>query len=179
MGKRIILTIACLLVVTSSLIGGSCGTSETANFVTYTNEAKGFSIDYPEGWEVEPFPEPAKSMVAISTKTWNLKTVRIMVYKSEELDLNLEDFSEVQIQWACDNAEGYTLTFTEASTVRGIPAIKHTYNCAIASTTYFSMKVYLVQNGTGWILCFDAPQESLDFYESIFESSLNSFRLLE
>jgi len=179
MDKRVILAIATLLVTTSGLIGGSCGTSETSTFVTYTNEAKGFSIDYPEGWEVEPFPEPPKSMVAISTKTWNLKTVRIMVFKSEALDLTLADFSEVQIQWACDNTADYTLIFTEALNVRGIAAIKHTYNCTIASTNYFSMKVYLVQNGTGWILCFDVPQESLDSYESIFDSSLNSFRLLE
>jgi hypothetical protein len=179
MGKRTILTIASLLVVTSCLIGGSCGTSETPTFVTYTNEAKGFSIDYPEGWEVEPFPEAPKSMVSISTKTWNLKAVRIMVYKSEAPGLSLEDFSEAQIQSACNNAKDYALIFTEASTRRGIPAIKHTYNCTIGSTTYVSLKVYLVQDGTGWILCFDAPQESLDSYESIFDSSLSSFRLLE
>ncbi len=179
MGKSIILTIACLLVITPCLIGGSCGAAETANFVTYTNEAKGFSIDYPEGWEVEPFPETPKSMVSISTKTWNLKAVRIMVYKSEAPDLNLEDFSEAQIQWASDNVADYALIFTEASTVRGVSAIKHTYSYTVASTTYVSLKVYLVHNGTGWIVCFDAPQESLDAYESIFDSSLDSFRLLE
>lgn len=179
MGKRIILTIASLLVMTLGLIGGSCGASETPNFVTYTNEAKGFSIDYPEGWEVEPFPEAPKSMVSISTKTWNLKAVRIMVFKSEAPGLSLEDFSELQIQSVCDNAKDYALIFTEASIIRGIPAIKHTYNCSVASTTYFSLKVYLVQDGTGWVLCFDVPQESLDTYESIFDSSLKSFRLLE
>jgi hypothetical protein len=179
MAKRIILTVACLLVMTSSLIGVSCGTSETVTFVTYTNEAKGFSIDYPEGWVVEPFPETPKSMVSISTKTWNLKTVRIMVFKSEAPDLSLADFSELQMQSVRDTAKDYALIFTEASTVRGISAIKHTYNCTIASTTYFSLKVYLVQDGIGWILCFDVPQESLDTYESIFDSSLNSFRLLE
>ena len=178
MGKRIILTVATLLVTTSGLIGVSCGTSETPNFVTYTNEAKGFSIGYPEGWEVDPFTEPPH-MVTISTKTWNLKTVRIMVFKSEAPGLNLENFSELQIHSTCDNAKDYALINTEASTIRGIPAIKHTYSCTIASTTYVSLKVYLVQDGIGWILCFDAPQESLDSYESIFDSSLNSFRLLE
>ena len=179
MGKRIILTVATLLVVTSSLIGVSCGTSETPTFLTYTNEAKGFSIGFPEGWEVEPFPEHPQNMVSISTKTWNLKTVSIMVYKSEAPGLNLEGFSELQIQWACDNTEDYALIFTEASTIRGIPAIKHTYSCTVGSTTYVSLNVYMVQDETGWILCFDAPQESLDSYESIFDSSLKSFRLLE
>jgi hypothetical protein len=179
MGKRIILAIACLLVMTSCLVSGSCETSETVNFVTYTNEAKGFSIDYPESWEIEPFPEAPKSMVSISTKTWNLKTVRIMVYKSEAPGLSLEEFSELQMQSVSDTAKDYALIFTEAFKVRDIAAIKHTYNCTIASTVYFSLKVYLVQDGTGWILCFDVPQESRDAYESIFESSLNSFRLLE
>jgi hypothetical protein len=178
MAKRIILTIVCWLVMTSGLISGSCGTSETAHFTTYTNEAKGFSIGYPEDWEVDPLTEPPQ-MVSISTKTWNLKTVRIMVYKSEASDLSLEEFSELQMQSVRDMAKDYALIFTEASTIRDIPAIKHTYNCTIASTTYFSLKVYLVQDGTGWILCFDVPQESRDAYESIFNLSLNSFRLLE
>ena len=111
MGKRIILTVATLLVTTSGLIGVSCGTSETPNFVTYTNEAKGFSISYPEGWEVEPFPEHPQNMVTISTKTWNLKAVSIMVFKSEAPGLNLENFSELQIQSACDIAKDYALIF--------------------------------------------------------------------
>ncbi len=178
MAKRIILTIACWLAIASGLISGSCGTSETAHFTTYTNEAKGFSIGYPEDWEVNPLTEPPQ-MVSISTKTWNLKTVRIMVYKSEASDLSLEEFSELQTQSVRDMAKDYALILTEASTIRDIPAIKHTYNCTIASTTYFSLKVYLVQDGTGWILCFDVPQESRDAYESIFNLSLNSFRLLE
>jgi hypothetical protein len=178
MTKRVILIITCVLFVTSCLISGSCGTSETAHFTTYTNEAKGFSIGYPESWEVDPLTDPPQ-MVSISTKTWNLKTVRIMVYKSEAPDLSLEEFSELQMQSVRENATDYALIFTEASTVREIPAIKHTYNCTIASTTYFSMKVYLVQDGTGWILCFDVPQESRDANESIFNISLNSFQLLE
>ena len=178
MAKRVILTITCVLVITSGLISGSCETSEVSHFATYTNEAKGFSIGYPEDWEVDPLTDPPQ-MVSISTKTWNLKTVRIMVYKSEASDLSLEDFSELQIQSVLDNATDYALIFTEALTVRDVSAIKHTYNCTIASTTYFSMKVYLVQDETGWILCFDVPQESLDAYESIFNISLNSFQLLE
>ena len=178
MNKSIILTVATLLVTTSGLIGVSCEALETPQFVTYTNEAKGFSIDYPEGWEVEPFPEHPKGMVSICTKTLLLKDVCINVYKTEAPLLSLEDFSEVQIQSACDITEDYTLTSREELVINGILAIKHDYNCTRGSTTYFSLEVYLVYDGKGWILSLYAPLEAFDAYESIFDSSLKSFRLL-
>ena len=179
MDKRVILTVATLLVTTSGLIIVSCGPSETSQFVTYANEAKGFSIDYPEGWEVEPFPEHPKSMVSICTKTWNLKEVCISVYKSEAPDLSLGGFSEAQIQSACDITEDYTLISTEEIDIDDIPAIKHNYNCTRGATIYVSIEVYLVQDEAGWVLSFYAPQESFDTYKSDFASSIRSFRLIE
>ncbi len=180
MSKKVILTIATLvLVITSSGIGVSCGPSEPAQFLTYTDEADGFSIDYLQGWDIEYTEERPEIKVAIWSKKFGLNPVGILVAKYEASGYSLEGFSELQMGALPDITEDYVPISTEELTINGIPAIKHTYTETVVPTTYTSVKAYLVANGTGWILGFYCPQESFDSYKSTFDTALNSFRLLK
>ena len=179
MSKKVLLIITTLaLITTLSSTSVSCGPSEPSQFLTYTDETNGFSIDYPDSWNAGDSREP-QVKVAIWEKEFGLNPIGIMVVKWAAPGYNLESFAEFQINALLDITEDYIAASTEELTISGIPAIKHTYTHTIGLTTYKSVKAYLVENGTGWILGFDSPQKSFDSHRSIFETSLNSFRLLK
>ncbi len=180
MSRRVILTIATLvLVMTLSSSGVSCGPSEPTQFVTYTDEAEGFSIDYPEGWYIEHPEDRPTIKVAIWSARLGANRTCIMVTKESGTVQSLESYSELRTQHLSDTAEDYVVISTEELTINGIPAIKHTYTETLGTTPYRSVQVYLVEDGTGWLFGFACPQKSFDSYRSACDTVLNSFRLLE
>jgi len=180
MNRRVILTITTLvLVVTLSVIGVSCKPSEPLEFLTYTDEANGFSIDYPEGWYIEHPKERPTIKVAIWSKSFGVNRACIMVTKEKVSVRSLESYSELRMQHVSDTAKDYVAISTEELTITGIPAIKHTYTETIGTTPYKAVQVYLVEDETGWLFGFACPQKSLDSYKSTRDTALNSFRLLK
>jgi len=180
MSKRVILTIATLvLVITSSGIGVSCGPSEPAQFVTYTDEADGFSIDYPEGWYIEHPEDRPTIKVAIWSKRLGANRACIMVTKESVPVQSLESYSELRMQHLSDTAKDYVPISTKELTINGTPSIKHTYTETLGTTPYTGMQVYLVEDRTGWLFGFACPQKSFDSYKSTCDTALNSFRLLK
>lgn len=180
MSKKVFLIITTLvLAATFSIVGMSCGPSEPSQFVTYIDEAGEFSIDHPDGWHVETHKESSDVKVSIWEKEFGLNPVGIMIAKYAASGHSLESFSEFQIGALPDITEDYVPISTEELTINGIPAIKHIHTSTINPATYKSVRVYLVSNGTGWILGFNSPQKSFDSYKSTFDTSLNSFSLLE
>ena len=180
MSKKVILIIASLaLAVSLSVISVSCGFLGSTEFVTYTDEANGFAIDHPEKWHVEYPSAHPQIKVAIWKRKVGHDPIGIMVYKSEASGHTLESFSEFQIDVLADRVNDYVPISTEEITVNGMPAIKHVYTQTITSHLYTAIKVYLVQGGAEWVLAIHSPQESLESYQSTFDTALSSFRLLE
>ena len=176
--KTILIVIFLVLIGTLSVPGLSCGPSGPLQFETYINKEEGFSIDYPDTWNAGDSRDP-QVKVAIWEKEFGLNPVGIMVAKYAAPGYDLESFAEFQIKALPDITEDYISVSTERLSINGEPAVKHIYTHAVGPTTYKSMKAYLVENGTGWILGFDSPQKSFDSHSSLFETSLNSFRLLK
>ena len=180
MSKKVILIITILaLWATLSIIGGGCGPLEPSQFVTFTDEANGFSIDYPDNWHIKTPKDPPELKVSIWEKGFGLNPAGLMVGKYAASGYSLEDFSEFRKNFLIDNTEDYTSISTEELTIDTIPALKHTYTETVGSASYKSVDVCLIKDGTGWILRFNSPQKSFDSYKSIYETSFDSFSLLE
>lgn len=156
----------------------SCGSSEPAQFVTYTDEENGFSIDYPENWAVEP-KTSSELKVAIWSSGIGVNAASIMVGKYEASGYNLQSFSEYRRNYLADNIDDYAAVSTEESIINGRPVIQHTYTETVSLTTYIKLEVYFFESETGWIVCFPCPQKSFNSYESTFDIALESFRLLD
>jgi hypothetical protein len=190
MSKKVILTITTLvLVITLGGVGVSCGPSQPTQFETYTDEASGFSIDYPQGWHIDEHPneECPELKVSIQEKKYTSNPVAICVYKYEmesslETEVLLKAFAVGRMKVLPNEHADYTPVSTEELTINGMPAIKHIYtsvaHLAFHTAPYKCVEVYLVENGTGWILRFYCPEESFDSYESTWDTVINSFRLL-
>jgi len=180
LSKKAILTIiALVLVITLSGIGVSCGPSEPYQFLTYTDEANGFSIDYPQGWYIEHPKERPTIKVSIWSKRLGVDRACIMVTKESVSVQSLESYSELRMQHLAGTTKDYVSISTEELTIDDISAVKHTYTDINGTTTYKSMQVYLVDDGTGWLFGFACPKKSFDSYKSTFNTALNSFRLLK
>jgi uncharacterized lipoprotein YehR (DUF1307 family) len=180
LSKKVILTITALvLVVTLSGIGVACGPSEPSQFLTYTDEANGFSIDYPQGWYIERPAERPTIKVSIWSKRLGVDRACIMVTKESVSVQSLESYSELRMQHLSDTAKDYVSISTEELTINDISAVKHTYAETVGTTPYETVQVYLVDDGSGWLFGFACPQKSFDSYKSTFDTALNSFRLLK
>lgn len=180
MSKKVIFKITTLaMVAILSIIGGSCRPLEPSQFVTYIDEVNGFSIEHPDGWHVGTPKEPPELKVSIWEKEFGLNPVGIMVAKCAASGYSLESFAEFRIDALSDTAEDYAPISTEELTINGIQAIKHTFTETVGPTTYKSVEVCLVVDGTGWILRFNSPQKSFDSYKSTCDTSFYSFRLLK
>jgi len=169
-----------ILVVILGFIGVSCTPSQQSQFISYTDDTNGFSIDYPQGWDVEPPPVKSKPelLVSIWSKKFGINPVGIQVAKYRASGYNLENFAEFQIGALPAIAKDYASVSTEPITVNSVPAIVHVYNSTVGQTSYKRMKVYLMEKETGWILGFDCPEKSYYFYKPTFDTSFNSFSLL-
>ena len=179
MNRQAIFAIAALLLVTVfCIISASCGPSEPLRFLTYSDEVNGFSIDYPQGWDVNP-KKSSDVKVAIWSKKFGINAAGILVVKDNAPGHTLKTFSDFQIAALPDIIDDYAPISTEELTVDGIPAIRHTYNQTATSTAYTTVNVYLVEDGKGWIIGFPCPQKSLDSHKSIFDIALDSFRLID
>jgi hypothetical protein len=183
-------------------VGASCGPSQPTQFETYTDEASGFSIDYPQGWDVVT----DVAHVNVLCNIWEYKLAKektgVQVAKYSERVAASESFSASELKEAVgsansfsallmeglpDNYQDYVAVSAEELTINGIPAIKHTFTGSIKirlafgvpdTISYKWVQVYLVENGVGWLIHCSCPEESFDSYESTWDTVINSFRLL-
>ncbi|MBM3702335.1 MAG: hypothetical protein FJW63_04980 [Actinobacteria bacterium] len=183
MSKRVVFLITILSLVFTlsilSVISTSCGPSEPLQFVTYTDEANRFSIEYPDNWHTNTPKDPPELKVSIWEKEFGLNPVGIMVAKYAASGYTLESFFEYRKNYLVGNIENYSPVSTEELTMNGVPAIKYTYTQTVGPTAYKSVEICLVKNNTGWILAFNSPGKSFYSYKSTFNTCFNSFRILE
>lgn len=161
----------------------------TSAFLTYTDQANGFSIDYPSGWERMPgwllggaemflggggniaagFGAPAKEEHGF---TPNFSIARITLPYEQGLQAGYED-----LKLTVEQEDGYIFISKDDLTVDGIPAIKYVYRSSyIADST--TMYVYLVQGTIAWLITFSCAPQSFDSLEPTFDAIANSFQRL-
>jgi len=180
LSKKAILTIATLVLgITLSGIGVSCMSLEPSQFLTYTDEANGFSIEYPNNWHTDTPKDSPELKVSIWEKEFGLNPAGIMVAKYAASGNTLESFFEYRKNYLVSNIKNYSPISTEELTISGVPSMKHTYTKTVGPTTYKSVEVCIIKNNTGWVLVFNSPEASFDSYKSAFNTCFNSFRLLK
>jgi hypothetical protein len=177
--NKISLTITIIfLFIVLSLSYGGCTSPKPSQFLTYTDKANGFSIDYPKGWYIKHPKKPPQLKVAIYSKKYGISPVGILVGKYNALGYDVKSFSKNRIKYLANNTQNFNSISTEEITINGRKAIKHVFTSKVGRTSYKSMEIYLVENGKGWIIRFTSPQKTFDSYKFVFNTSLNSFKLI-
>lgn len=151
-----------------------------AGYVTYNDEANGFSISYPEHWRnlvrfqtsqktIVSFYDPARCCATPSTV--NLVKEMLPDY------LSLREYIEANKAMSADMDLGYTFIAEEQVTLGGMTTIKNVYTLTRLDAK--GMEVYFVEGSTGWVITCATICGVWDKYEPIFGTMLSSFRLLD
>jgi len=180
--KRLIILalLAVLVVSTVGCGGGGQEPTPITGYVTYNDEANGFSISYPEHWgNLVRFQTSEKTIVAFYDPKLGCSAPSGVNLVKEALpdSLSLREYFEAGKAMSADMDLGQTSIFEEQVTLGGRTAIKHVY--ILTGLDAKGMEVYLVEGSTGWVITCSTIRGFWDKYEPVFDTMLNSFRLLD
>ena len=149
-----------------------------AGYLTYTDEANGFSISYPEDWDI--VQDWMSTHVSFRDSVLYGIFASTIDVVSEELPYSMSiqafhDAAKLNFQ----DSEGYTLVSEEELIIDGKTAIKHVYTMSILGLTGQQMEVYLMEDKTVWILNFNTVPAFWSQYEDTFNTVARSFRLFD
>jgi hypothetical protein len=159
--------------------GCSCGGVE---YTLYTDEAGGFAISHPNDWEQVPQEEVPEGILVIfrpavtcGNVTESINVVKAGLPAPMTVD---EWFADKQVPLT--SLGEYTPISTEKVTVNGVDAIKHVYTAIGApSTIVQAMQLYLLDGMTAWVVTCRCDPACYAGYEAMFNTVVNSFRVLD
>ena len=187
----VIIVLLLVMTLTSGIIGcgggGETATTSTPKptaspvegYLVYEDEMNGFSISYPEDWEIAPeelFPD---TMVAFWAPEACSDFITNFNLITEELpsQMSVETYFEAGKRHL-RTLEGYTPISEKSLTVNGVAAIKHFCTWEPEGETVQLMQVCLVDNTTAWILSFTTVPACWDQYETTFDDMAETFQVL-
>lgn len=188
--KRVaaIFILGILLVSAFACLGGPEATptptpTPIPGFQTYTDTVNGFSISYPDDWEVIP-KEESDLLLAIflAPSLCSGYLSSSAVFKQEfSFSMSVQTYYLEVCKAVVSDYEGYTSISEEELTVCGVPAIKYvyTYTDTESGFTKQNMELVLVKEQTGWTIATSSTVECWNLYENTFNTIIDSFRLLD
>jgi len=184
--KLIVLTLLALLLVPTMACGSGGEEANvtlpaTMGYLTYTtDEVNGFSISHPENWDVvQQLDTPEKTIVAfVDPRFCCAVPSGVSIVKEAQPEImSVREYFEAGKAMLANTGLRYTSISEEQATLSGRIAIKHVYTLAELSAK--QMDIYLVESSTGWVITCSSIRELWYQYESIFDTMMGSFRLLD
>jgi len=152
-----------------------------AGFITYTDEVNGFSISYPEDWEITPEETwieyvviACSAPVACGGYIPFFSTISMEVPSFWSLQTLVESGKE-----GLEDLEEYTLISEDELTIGGIPAVKLVFTHTELGFTEQVKHIYLLNEQIAWAIGTSSAAECWNKYEDTFDTIAGSFRLLE
>lgn len=149
-----------------------------AGYLTYTDKANGFSISYPEDWDI--VQDWMSTHVSFRDSVLYGIFASTIDVVSEDLlySMSIQAFHDAA-KLNFQDSEGYTLVSEEELIIDGKTAIKHVYTMSVLGLTGKQMEVYLMEDKTVWILNFNTVPAFWSQYEDTFNTVARSFRLFD
>ena len=151
----------------------------STGLLTYTDNANGFSIAYPQDWQKMPqYLLTEDALVGFFRGTGQADTSSYNVMMGEwPSGMTVEDLyagvkSDIEA-----TTEGYSFIAKDNLTINGIPAIKHTCTFRAGGQTLKAIQVLLVKDNKAWFLTLASPPEYFAQNEPTFNAIINSFQV--
>lgn len=146
-----------------------------AGYQTYTDYDNGFSMSFPEDWEVEQGEE--WFIKARSYCTGLPSLLGVTNYEDYPVDVQTYFYDYSLPIWS--RIAGYTSISVEDITLDGAPAIKHLYTDTGHGVTMQNVLVVTVKDYTGWEIMIKIAPDCWNLYENRLNTIINSFRFLD
>lgn len=140
----------------------------------YTNDKYGFSIEPPAGWSVI---EPSWAAVAFIGPTEYGFTVNVNI-QVETTSMSLNEYISASKQ-QFQNLEDFYEISEGPRTINNVNAYEIVYTWTYSGTTVQQKLVVLVKGGKAFAICYSAIPATYSKYLPAFESSLQTFKILE
>ena len=148
----------------------------TAEYMIYTDEVNGFSISYPEDWEMKTYPGILLAVESFEICRGFRPTFEISIV-GLTYSTDVESFFGTTIAQLLLSPDR-TFIYGEKVGVAGRSAIKWLSIVANSDgSTLKEMSLFLVSSTTAWTLSFIAEPYCWSQYEEIFEYMVSSFNL--
>ena len=147
-----------------------------ANYTTHTDDLNGFSIDYPEEWQLRTsayaiFAVYASEQCKGQEVTFYLQTMEIPVIIDTETyfgSILCNTFMSQDRYFI----SGEKLGVSGRSAIKWVTSFEKTDGILVKD-----MSFYILDNGAAWTLSFSASSACWSQYEAIFQHMVDSFQL--
>lgn len=148
----------------------------------YTHEALGFSIAFPDDWDVRRDFESRFAFMGVSPKEGEDdpygENVNVMAMSTPP-GMSLEDFSAIQIQQARELLDNYARRGQSFETVNGERAARFDYAHTVDNQRIVSITHILLRDNIAYAITCSATLEQYDRYRAKMLEITNSFRFTE
>ena len=182
--KALILLALLAMLLGSTMACGGDGVQEAiptlspvTEYFTYKDTVNGFSISYPEDWR----EEPRGALVAfLAPSACGEEEAYFHVIK-EDLPgpMTVEQYFAARERRLRETVEEYTIMDDEYFSVGGTEAIEIEMVWRRGGTLMKAMQLYLVVGSTAWVVTGTCAKACWSQYEPIFDTIVESFRLLD
>jgi hypothetical protein len=152
---------------------------------TYINSEHGFSVEYPENWDLnEDISEEAKlnGIVAVFvgpvTAEYDQRVHIIIETDEFSSGVTSEEYAEaVEFQILKKNLTDYVKLEEQTATISEIPAIVRTFTATAPDYPRKDIQAYLTKENIGYAITYDVTPDSHDKYKDCFDLAVSTFKL--
>jgi len=170
----LVLAIGCKTIITTEYAPPSA-------FLTYTDKSNGFSISYPQDWELVPQDLLSETDIVgfWAPGTENRGKPIFHVGKQEcSPDASPERYFEAaKVVLQGSPMYDYQFIGKDDLTIDGSPAIKHTFAYMRGEEKLKAMQIYLVKGGAVWIMTCLCSPDFFDSFKPAFDTMASSLRV--
>lgn len=149
-----------------------------AGYLVHIDEANGFTISYPEDWEIIPDVPEVVLIAYRDNSSCQDHFPNFNVGQSElSQPISVQALFEQEKAYLA-TLEGYTPVYEETLTLDGMPIIKHVYTLVRDAVTVKIMEVLLVEDTTAWFIACECATSCWSAYEPTFDTIVSTFHLL-
>lgn len=154
----------------------------TAAYGTYTDVVNGFSISLPEDWvEVPQLEYLCEILIGYCDLSLcgGLNSMSYVGHEKLQVSMSVQAYWEsVKLQYA--TYKGYTYISEEEITICGLPAIKHVFtDIGGLGKTSKHVQALFIEGKTAWFIICASAENCWSQYETVFDTIINSFKLLD
>ena len=153
----------------------------SSTFLTYTDKTNGFSISYPQEWEImseDRLQGPQIVAFWAPAAEHEGKPLFTLSREDQLSEASAQSYFE-EARAALEESTGYNYSFVSKDelVINGIPAVKHVLTYDHEGERLKAMQVYLVEGKSVWIMTSVCAPEFFDLWEPTFDVIADSFHL--
>jgi len=183
--KIVAIAVACVIVIIVVVIIATRPTTTSipqppAGFALYNDVVSDFAIVYPEDWEMIPKENMEFALVGFWDHQQGATTNSFYVMKASlPYTMDVEDYFESEERYFPGEYANYNPTSTDTLTINGLKAVKHTWTFTVSGDGFKYVREYIVERKTIWLLEAGCTLDSFDSYQSVYNTMMSGFYILE